>query len=61
MNNHIDIERLRQLCAKNLDAIQIAARLGVTREAVREAAKRHGVTVAVAPRAQTDISFASPV
>lgn len=45
----VDIERLKQLCAKNLNAVQIAARLGVSHEAVRQACKRHGISVAAAP------------
>lgn len=53
MNNRIDIERLRQLCAKNLNAVQIAVRLGVTTEAVRVACKRHDIYVAAAPLGKT--------
>jgi hypothetical protein len=59
MNNRIDIERLRQLCAKNLNAVQIAARLGVTSESVREACKRHGLTVAAAPLGKQGICSVS--
>jgi hypothetical protein len=41
----IDISRLRELCAKGLDRVQIAERLGANREAVRKAIKRHGLSV----------------
>jgi hypothetical protein len=43
----IDIERLKQLCAKGLDRVQIAQRLGTNREAVRKACKKHGISVVV--------------
>lgn len=44
----IDIERLRQLCAKGLNRVQIAQRMGVTHNAVLKACKRHGIDVVVA-------------
>ncbi len=56
----IDIGRLRQLCAKNLNAVQIAARLGVSKEAVWNACKRHGITVVAAPRGKADSSWFDP-
>lgn len=56
----IDMDRLRQLCAKKLDAVQIGARLGIRPDSVREACKRHGIVIAAAPRANTDISWCSP-
>lgn len=43
----IDPERLRQLCAKGLNRVQIAQRLGTNREAIRRVCKRHGFSVAV--------------
>lgn len=43
----IDIDRLKQLCAKGLNRVQIAQRLGVTHNAVHQACKRHGISVAV--------------
>lgn len=46
----IDPNRLRELCAKGLNASQIATRLGVTVSAVHQAAKRHSVAVGVAKR-----------
>lgn len=55
----IDIDRLRQLCAKNLTAVQIAIRLGVSHEAVRMACKRHGISVAAAPLGSQGICSAS--
>ena len=57
----IDPQRLRELCAKGLNAHQIGARLGVTPDAVRLYCKRHGITVAAAPHGKTGIYFASPV
>lgn len=57
----INSERLRQLCAKGLNAHQIAPRLGVTASAVHLYCKRHGISVAAAPQGKTGISFASPV
>lgn len=45
----IDIERLRQLCAKGLNRAQIAQRLGVTHNAVHQACQRHGIPVVPAP------------
>ena len=56
----LDIERLKQLCAKNLNAVQIGARLGIKPDSVREACKRHGIAIAAAPRANTDVSWFSP-
>lgn len=44
----LDIERLRQLCAKGLTRVQIAERMGVTRRAVEAACNRHSISVAVA-------------
>ncbi len=44
----IDIERLKQLCAKGLTRVQIAQRLGVTHNAVLLACKRHGISAVVA-------------
>lgn len=41
----IDVDRLKQLCAKGLTRVQIAERLGTNREAVRKACKRHGISV----------------
>lgn len=58
--NRIDIGRLRQLCAKNLNAVQIAARLGVSHEAVRMACKRHDICLAAAPQGQTNVSWFNP-
>lgn len=43
----LDIERLRKLCAKGLNRVQIAQRLGVTRRAVEAACNRHSIPVAV--------------
>lgn len=43
----INIDRLRQLCAKGLNKVQIAERLGATRHAVERACKRHGIYVVV--------------
>lgn len=42
----IDATRLRELCAKGLNAQQIATRLGVTPNAVYQRAKRLGISVA---------------
>lgn len=56
----IDIDRLRQLTAKNLNAVQIGARLGIKPDSIREACKRHGIEIAAAPRANTDVSWFSP-
>lgn len=39
----MDKERLRELCAKGLNAHQIAARLGATSNAIHEYCKRHGI------------------
>jgi hypothetical protein len=44
----IDIDRLKQLCARGLNKAQIAERLGATRHAVEVACKRHNIPVAVA-------------
>lgn len=55
----IDPERLRELCAKGLNANQIAPRLGVTKSAVHQYCKRHGIAVAAAPHGKTGIYFAS--
>lgn len=55
----VDVERLKQLCAKNLNAIQIAARLGVSKNAVWEACKRHGISVAAAPLGKQGICSVS--
>lgn len=44
----IDIDRLKQLCAKGLDRNQIAQRLGVTHNAVHQACRRHGISVVAA-------------
>jgi hypothetical protein len=44
----INIDRLRELCAKGLSRDQIAQRLGVTHNAVHQACKRHGISVAAA-------------
>lgn len=60
MNNRIDIDRLKQLCAKNLNAVQIAARLGVSDESVRMACKKHGIALAAAPQGQTNVSWFDP-
>lgn len=46
----IDPARLRELCAKGLNAHQIAARLGVTSGAVHLYCKRHNIAVAAAKR-----------
>lgn len=46
----IDPVRLRELCAKGLNATQIAPRLGVTVSAVHLYCKRHGISVVVAKR-----------
>lgn len=43
----IDVERLKQLCAKGLTRVQIAGRLGVTRRAVEAACNRYSIPVAV--------------
>lgn len=43
----IDIDRLKQLCAKGLNKVQIAERMGKTRHAVEAACKRHGISVVV--------------
>lgn len=60
MNNRIDIDRLRQLCAKKLNAVQIAGRLGVSHEAVRMACKRNDIYLAAAPQGQTNVSWFDP-
>jgi hypothetical protein len=44
----IDPERLRELCAKGLNASQIASRLGVTVSAIHQATKRLSLDVAAA-------------
>lgn len=44
----LNIERVRELCAKGLSRAQIAERLGVTRRAVEAACKRHSIPVVVA-------------
>lgn len=44
----INIDRLRELCAKGLTRVQIAERLGVTRRAVEAACNRYSIPVAVA-------------
>lgn len=41
----IDIDRLKQLCARGLNRVQIAKRLGVTHNAVLKACERHGIFV----------------
>lgn len=46
----IDPVRLRELCAKGLSVPQIAARLGVTTDAVYRLCKRKGIAVAAAKR-----------
>lgn len=46
----IDPDRLRELCAKGLNANQIAPRLGVSKSAVLLYCKRHGIAVAAAKR-----------
>lgn len=56
----VDVERLRQLCAKKLTANQIAARLGIDPDSVRRVCRRHGITIVAAPRSGTDIAVASP-
>lgn len=55
----IDPLRLRELCAKGLNAHQIGTRLGVTSGAVHLYCKRHGITVAAAPHGKTGVYFAS--
>lgn len=40
------IERYRELCAKGLNAPQIAMRLGVNRNTVYKTCKRHGIEIA---------------
>jgi hypothetical protein len=57
----VDVERVRELCAKGLNVNQIGARLGLAPRTVRAACKRNGITVAAAPHSRTDISFATPV
>lgn len=52
----VDVERLRQLCAKGLNAIQIANRLGLKPRTVRAACKRNGIAIAAAPHSMTDIT-----
>lgn len=46
----IDPVRLRELCAKGLNAQQIGPRLGVTPGAIHLYCKRHGIAVAAAKR-----------
>lgn len=60
MSRTIDVERLRKLCAKNLDALQIAARLGVKPGSVRDACKKHGISLTAAPQGQTNVSWFDP-
>lgn len=57
----IDPVRIRELCAKGLNAQQIAIRLGVSVSAVHLHCKKNGISVAAAPRGKTGVSFASPV
>jgi hypothetical protein len=57
----VDIGRIRELCAKGLNANQIGARLGLKPNTVRAACRRNGIPVAAAPQARTDISVPSPM
>lgn len=61
----LDIERVRELCAKGLTRVQIAERLGATRRAVEAACKRHSIPVAVVAgyesRAASVKSACSPI
>lgn len=59
--NRVNVDRVRELCAKGLNAEQIARRLGVTREAVRAVCKKHGFTVAVVGSASQDSCSVSNV
>lgn len=45
LGNQIYIEQIRQLCAKGLNRVQIAKRLGTNREAIRRVCKRHSIPV----------------
>ena len=48
LGNQTYIERIRQLCAKGLNRVQIAKRLGVTHNAVLKVVKRHKFSAVVA-------------
>lgn len=58
------IKQIGELCAKGLNRVQIAKRLGVTHNAVLKAVKRHGFPVVVArgyeSRARSFAKNASP-
>lgn len=45
LENQIYVEQISQLCAKGLNLVQIAARLGSKRELVRRVCKTHGISV----------------
>lgn len=45
LENMLYIERVRQLCAKGLNRVQIAARLEVTHNAVQKVCRKHGISV----------------
>jgi hypothetical protein len=47
LGNQMYVERIRRLCAKGLNRVQIAAMVGTNLEAVRRVCKRHGISVAV--------------
>jgi hypothetical protein len=43
----INVDRLRELCAKGLNPIQMAERLGATPNAIYKACERHNLSAAV--------------
>ena len=55
----IDIERLRLLCAKGLDRVQIAHRMGVTHNAVLKACKRYGIAVVAVKSYGSAVNFSA--
>lgn len=55
----LDLDRMRQLIAKGLNASQIAGRLGVKPEAIHHACKRLSIAVASAPGGKVEILVAS--
>ncbi len=57
----INDTRLTELCAKGLNVVQIAGRMGVSENTVRYAIKRLNLSVVAGPNGKTNIYFAGPV
>lgn len=57
LGNQIYIDQVRQLCAKGLNRVQIANRLGVTHNAVLKVCKRHKFSVVVAKGYESRVAY----